>query len=145
MGEVRPVQITTQALINAPIEAVWRAFNDPADILMWDMSEGWRTTWVSNNLTVDGRLELRIESRHGGEGFDFGATYTNIQPMRVIEWRTDEDRHVRVEFRQTDAGIVVHQTFEAEPAPSVDEQRQDWQAVLDSFSRHVASAKIREC
>src|SRR3546814_12051137 len=67
------------------------------------------------------------------------ATYTKLEPMRVIEWRTDDDRHVRVEFAETEAGVIVHQTFDAEPAPSVDEQRQDWQGVLDNFARHVTA------
>src|SRR3546814_10545184 len=72
------------------------------------------------------------------------ATYTKLEPMRVIEWRTDDDRHVRVEFAETEAGVIVHQTFDAETAPSVDEQRQDWQGVLDNFARHVTAVRSEE-
>ncbi|GGJ64762.1 MULTISPECIES: SRPBCC domain-containing protein [Alphaproteobacteria] len=133
------MKITTEALIDSPIETVWRAFNDPADIVQWDASDDWRTTWASNDLQVGGLLKLRIEPRHDGTSFDFAATYTRLEPMRVIEWRTDDDRHVRVEFAETEAGVVVHQTFDAEPTPSVDEQRQDWQGVLDNFARHVTA------
>lgn len=133
------MKIMTEALIDAPIGTVWRTFNDPADIVLWDASDDWRTTWASNDLQVGGLLKLRIEPRHEGTGFDFTATYTRLEPMRVIEWRTDDDRHVRVEFAETEAGIIVHQLFDAEPTPSVDEQRQDWQGVLDNFARHVTA------
>jgi len=133
------MKIMTEALIAAPIETVWRMFNDPADIVLWDASNDWRTTWASNDLQVGGQLRLRIEAKHEGPGFDFTATYTKLEPLRTIEWRTDDDRHVRVEFAKTDAGVIVRQLFDAEPTLSVDEQRQDWQGVLDNFARHVTA------
>ena len=133
------MKITTEALIGVPIETVWRAFNDPVDILQWDASEDWRTTWASNDLRVGGLLKLRIEPRRCGASFDFAATYTIIEPMRLIEWRMEDDRDVRVAFRETGAGVVVKQTFDAEPTSSVDEQRRDWQSVLDGFARHVTA------
>lgn len=107
--------------------------------MRWDASHNWRTTWASNDLQVGGLLKLHIEPRHDGTGFDFAATYTRLEPMPAIEWRTDDDRHVLVEFAEIEAGVIVHQTFDAEPALSVDEQRQDWQAVLDNFARHVTA------
>ena len=133
------MKIMTEVLIAAPIETVWWAFNNPADIVLWDFSEDWRTTWASNDLRVGGQLRLRIEPRNEGTGFDFTATYTKLEPMRVIEWLTDDDHHVRVEFAETEAGVVVQQLFDAEPTLSEDEQRQDWQGVLDNFARHVAA------
>lgn len=133
------MDVIVETLVEAPIEAVWRMFNEPADILMWDTSDDWYTTSVSNDLKVGARLQLRIESRLGGAGFDFGATYIEVQPMTVIARRTDEGRHVRVEFRDASKATLVHQTFEAEAEPSINDQRRDWQAVLDNFARHVAA------
>ncbi|MCK8785055.1 SRPBCC domain-containing protein [Roseomonas sp. NAR14] len=135
--------ITVERLVAAPIEEVWRAFNDPADILAWDAAEAWRTTSASNDLRVGGRLELRIEPRQGGAGLGFGATYTDVRPMRLIAWRTDESRLVRVEFRQAEGGVLVHQTFEGEAGTSVEEQRRDWQSVLDRFAAHVEARPAR--
>jgi uncharacterized protein YndB with AHSA1/START domain len=133
------VKITTEALIDVPIETVWRAFNDSTEIVRWDASAEWHTTWASNDLELGGLLKLRIESKHDGSGFDFVATYIRIEPMRVIEWQTDDDRNVHIEFVETEAGVIVRQIFDAEPIPSVDEQRQDWQGVLDNFARHVTA------
>src|SRR3546814_5148850 len=78
------MKIMTEALVDAPIGTVWRTFNDPADIVLWDASDDWRTTWASNDLRVGGLLRLRIEPRHGDTGFDFTATYNKLEPMRVI-------------------------------------------------------------
>jgi uncharacterized protein YndB with AHSA1/START domain len=137
---IATVKITTKVLIDAPIETVWRSFNDPADIVQWDASDDWRTVWASNDLRVGGLLQLRFEKRRDGTRFDFAATYIKIEPLRLIEWRTDDERQVCVEFAETQAGVVVHQSFDAESNLSVDEQRQDWQVVLDNFARHVATS-----
>lgn len=135
------MQITTEAVIAAPIGTVWRVFNDPDEILKWDVSPEWRTVEASNDLRIGGRLQLRIEPFWGGPAFDYGVTYTRIEPMRLIEWRTDDDRYVCVVFQEAEDGVVVSQAFEAEPSPSPDAQRQDWQGVLDNFARHVATVR----
>jgi len=136
------MRITVETTIAAPIDLVWQAFNDPDDILKWDASEEWRTISASNDLKVGGLLELRIEPRHDGTAFDFVATYTAVEPMRLIEWRTGDNLVARVEFNEIDAGVVVHQTFDAEPTTPIDEQRCEWQGVLDSFARHVMASNV---
>ena len=137
------MNLTVETAVAAPVAAVWRAFNEPDDILQWDASDEWYTTRASNDLTVGGRLSLRIEPTDGGTGFDVVATYTRIEPNRLIECRMDDgqlaDRFVLVEFFETAAGVTVRQTFEADPAQPDGSQRADWQAVLDRFARYVAS------
>lgn len=129
--------------IAAPIDGVWRAFNDPHDILQWDASADWQTTRATNDLRVGGQLELRIDAKYGGPGLDFAATYMRVEPQRLIEWRVDDGQHVRVEFIETSTGVTVRQTFDADDTASVEDQRRDWQGVLDSFARHAASTQKR--
>ena len=137
------MRIRTEVLIDAPLDVVWRAFNDPAEITQWDASDDWRTTWASNDLRVGGLLRLRIEPRHGEAGFDFAATYMWVEPMRRIDWRMEDGRHVRVDFRETGAGVMVNQAFDAEAVPSIEEQYRDWQGVLESFACHAAAIAER--
>lgn len=136
------MKITVEAKVDAPLDFVWQAFNDPGEILQWDGSSDWWTTSASNDLRVGGRLELRIDATDGISGFDFTAVYTRIEPGRLIEWRGDDDQHVRVEFLRAGSGVVLRQTFDAEPTLSQEEQRADWQAVLDRFARHCGRQNL---
>src|SRR3954447_19432981 len=133
------MKITIETHVAAPIADVWRAFNNPDDIVRWDASDDWHTTWASNDLKVGGKLLLRIEANDGGSGmgFDFAATYTQIEPNRLIELREDDDRMARLEFIETDTGVTLRQTFDADSKLPEDQQRADWQAVLDRFARYV--------
>lgn len=134
------MKIIIEVSIPAPIDAVWHAFNDPAQIVQWDASDEWHTTRASNDLKVGGQLKLRIEVKNGNSGFDFTATYTQVKSNRLLEWRqVDDDRVVRVEFAESGAGTIVRQRFDADPTIAHDEERADWQGVLDNFKQYVAA------
>ena len=137
------MKITVETIVVAPIADVWRAFNEPEDILRWDANDDWYTTGASNDLRVGGKLSLRIESSEGDPGFDVEATYTQVDPNQLIECLMDDgrlaDRIVLVEFFETDTGVTVRQTFDAESTLPAAPQRSDWQAVLDRFGRYVES------
>lgn len=130
------MKITIETNVAASIADTWRVFNHPDDIVQWDASDDWHTIWASNDLKVGGKLLLRIEANDGNAGFDFAATYTQIKLNRLIEFRED-DRMVRLEFIETDTGVIIRQTFDAESRRSEDQQRSKWQTVLDRFARYV--------
>lgn len=133
------VDISVHSTVHGSLTIVWREFNEPSSIIQWDVSPNWYTTWCTNDVRVGGRLEQLIEPRGKGSPFNFCATYTTVDPMRSLTWQTAEGQTVRVEFTESEDGRVeVHQTFSGDPALSVEEQRDDWQRVLDSFARHVA-------
>lgn len=69
-------------------------------------------------------------------GFDFGGTYTRVEPMSLIE-ASFGDRGMTVEFSQTADGVRVRETFDAEEQNSVEMQKAGWQAILDNFKRHT--------
>lgn len=135
------MKITIETNVAAPIAHVWQAFNNPDDILQWDTSDDWYTTWASNDLKIGGKLLQRMETTDGGTGFDVAATYTQIKPNRLIEFQMDDgrivDRMVRLEFIETGTGVTIRQTFAAEPEQPEDQQRSEWQVVLDRFARYA--------
>lgn len=132
------MKIRIQAHVGAPIGDTWRAFNSPEDILQWDASDDWHTTRASNELKVGAKLVLRIEANDGGPGFDFAATYTQIALTRLIEFRNDDDgQMVRLDFVESGKGVTIYQSFDADPTQPHDQQRQEWQTVLDRFARYV--------
>lgn len=131
------MQITIEKNIIATIDEVWNAFNNPHDILQWDYTDEWKTTWVSNDLKVGGQLLLRTENSENSEGFDFSATYTKIERNRLIEFRDNDERMVYLEFIENDNNVTIRQTFDAISTLSENDQRLEWQSVLDRFAQHV--------
>ncbi|MHC8300341.1 SRPBCC domain-containing protein [Pseudomonas sp. ZS1P83] len=131
------MKINIETSVAASIADTWQAFNNPEDIVQWDASDDWHTTRASNDLKVGGKLLLRIEANDGGLGFDFAATYTQIKLNRLIEFRDDDGRVVRLDFVESDKGVTIRQTFDAESTQPEDQQRKEWQIVLNRFARYV--------
>lgn len=77
-----------------------------------------------------------MEARDGSFGFDFAGTYTSIEPFRLIEYEFG-GRKAGVDFAEGASGVLVRVTFDAEDENPAEMQRDGWQAILDSFARHV--------
>jgi uncharacterized protein YndB with AHSA1/START domain len=138
MKHETPMKITIETLVNADLNRVWRAWNDPEAIRQWNAaSDDWHTPRASVDLREGGKFTSRMEAKDGSEGFDFEGTYTRIVPHRLIEYRMSDGREVRVEFKPEAGGVRVRETFDAETENPPELQRQGWQAILDNFVRHV--------
>lgn len=135
------MKITVETKIAAPIADVWRAWTTPDDIKQWNAaSDDWHTTKAAVDLRVGGAFSSRMEAKDGSKGFDFAGTYTRIENGKLIE-SAFGDRLLRVEFSAGPDGAAVRETFDAETTHSEDQQRQGWQAILDSFKRHVEARR----
>lgn len=135
------MKITVEALINAPIEAVWQAWTTPDDIKQWNAaSDDWHTTSASVDLRVGGGFSSRMEAKDGSMGFDFAGTYTKVVPHQVLEC-TFGERTMQVEFVAGANGVTVRETFDAEQTHSIEQQRDGWQAILNNFARHVEAKR----
>ena len=129
--------ITVEVCVAAPVEAVWRAWTSPADIMQWNAaSADWHTTASCVDLREGGAFSSRMEAKDGTMGFDFHGVYTRIVDHALIEARMG-GRALAVAFLPGPDGVVVRESFDAEPAHSIAQQTQGWQAILDRFKRHV--------
>ena len=132
------MKITVETPVKAPIDRVWDAWNNPADIEQWNAAqEDWHTTRSEVDLREGGKFLSRMEARDGSVGFDFEGTYTRVVPEERVEYRMSDGREVTVEFVQQPDGVLVRETFDAESENPPELQRQGWQAILDNFGRHV--------
>jgi hypothetical protein len=77
-----------------------------------------------------------MEAKDGSMGFDFAGEYTGVVEHQLLV-ASFGGRSLWVEFIPGEAGVTVRETFEAETVYPVEQQRQGWQAILDSFARHV--------
>jgi uncharacterized protein YndB with AHSA1/START domain len=131
------MKIAVETTVAAPIEQVWRAYTTPEDIKQWNAaSDDWHTTTATVDLRVGGLFSSRMEAKDGSVGFDFAGTYTNIVEHKLIEYSFG-DRAAQVEFDGRPDGVRVRVTFDSESTHSIEEQREGWQAILNSFTRHV--------
>jgi uncharacterized protein YndB with AHSA1/START domain len=135
------MKITVSTRVDAPLQAVWRAYTTPADILVWNTaSPDWHTTAASVDLRPGGAFSSRMEAKDGSFGFDFAGVYTKVVEGERIEYDFGDRKGV-VRFEAAGDGVAVSVTFDSEPTHSEEQQRAGWQAILDSFSRHVAHSR----
>jgi len=131
------MKIIVSTIADAPLHEVWRAYTTPEDIQRWNAaSPDWHTTSASVDLRPGGKFSSRMEAKDGSFGFDFEGEYTKVVPLQRIEY-TFGGRTAVVEFTEATQGVTVTVTFDGEPTHSEDQQRTGWQAILDSFARHV--------
>ena len=131
------MKITVESIVKAPVDKVWRAYTTPEDIKQWNTaSEDWHTTQSKVDLREGGAFSSRMEAKDGSFGFDFAGTYTKIVPHKLIEYSFG-DRVGVVEFVTGTKGVTVRSTFDAEAENPIEQQRQGWQAILDSFAEHI--------
>lgn len=130
--------ITVETMVNAPIEKVWRFWNEPAHIEEWaHASEDWVCPHAENDLRIGGRFLTRMESADGKQGFDFTGTYTEVEENSRIEYAMDDGRKVKVYFENYPEGVKVSETFDPENVNPLEMQRAGWQAILDNFKKCV--------
>lgn len=134
------MEISVETDVNAPIGSVWSAWITSGDITSWNFaSDEWCCPRAEIDLSNGGKFNYRMEAKDGSMGFDFVGEFTDIQPHRSISYRIADGRDVRVEFIQTENGVKVVETFEAEDENSAEQQRQGWLCILTNFKKHVES------
>ncbi|MBX4188075.1 MAG: SRPBCC family protein [Candidatus Doudnabacteria bacterium] len=133
--------ITIEALIKAPVEKVWEYLNKPEHITHWAFaSDDWQAPSAENDLTVGGKLKVRMEAKDGSSGFDMVGVYTAVEQNKLIEYKMG-DRNVKIEFMPVAEGTKVTQTFDPENENPREMQKAGWQAILDNFKKYVESSR----
>ena len=131
------MKIAIETIIAAPVERVWDAFTTPADIVQWNFaSDDWRCPGAEVDLRVGGVHKARMEAKDGSFGFDFEGVYEEVVPRSAITLAMCDGRKARTTFEPVGSSTRVTTVFDADANP-VEMQRDDWQAILDNFRRHV--------
>ncbi|HRH04769.1 MAG TPA: SRPBCC family protein [Burkholderiaceae bacterium] len=131
------MKVTIETTVQAPIAKVWAAWTTPDDIKQWNAaSHDWHTTQAVVDLREGGAFSSRMEAKDGSFGFDFAGIYTKVVPNELLEF-TFGDRAAKVEFLNSENGVLVRETFDAETEHPIEMQRQGWQAILNNFAKHV--------
>jgi len=72
--------ITVQAVIDAPVEEVWKLNTEPEHITQWNYaSDDWHTPRAENDLKAGSKFLFRMEAKDGSSGFDFYGIYDEVK------------------------------------------------------------------
>lgn len=133
-----PNTITVQAIVKAPLDKVWRYWNEPQHITHWAFaSHDWEAPVAENDVRVGGRFKTTMAAKDKSARFDFTGTYTDVKEHQHIAYKIDDSRTVQVSFTELPAGIQITETFEPEHMNSEELQRGGWQAILNNFKKYV--------
>ena len=134
------VQITVEAILNAPVEKVWEYWCKPEHITQWyNASPDWHAPKAENDLQVGGKFSTRMEAKDGSMGFDFGGVYNEVKENELITYTLEDERKVSIHFSIDGNTTKVIETFEAEDENPIEMQKGGWQAILDNFKNYVES------
>ena len=129
--------ITVTIGIQAPIEHIWRFWNEPKDIQQWNnINSDWHTPVVQNDCRPGGEFLYRMGTKDGRFSFDFTGKYDVVTEHKFISYTLNSGRTASITFSQ-DNPVLLTETFEPDDKPSVEEQRDFCQAILNSFRDYV--------
>ena len=129
--------ITVTIDVFAPIENIWKAWNDPTAIQQWNnINDDWQTPVVQNDCRPGGEFLYRMGTKDGRFSFDFTGKYDEVVKHELISYTLHSGRTASITFSQG-YPVVITETFEPDEQPSVEEQRDFCQAILHSFKNYV--------
>lgn len=130
--------ITVEATVNAPVEKVWKFWNEPAHITKWcAASDDWHAPYADNDLRKDGKFKTTMAAKDGSFSFDFEGTYTNVEQHKKIGYVMSDGRRATIIFTADGNKTHVSETFDPEEINSLEMQRGGWQAILDNFKKYT--------
>jgi uncharacterized protein YndB with AHSA1/START domain len=133
--------VTIETTVQAPIEKVWDCWTKPEHITKWNFaSNDWCCPTSNVDLRVGGTFSTRMESKDGRHGFDFGGTYTVVEPLQKIAYTMGDGRTVDITFTVQTDQVKVVETFQAENTNAIEMQRSGWQSILNNFKKHVENS-----
>lgn len=131
-------KVTIQAVIQAPVDKVWRFYNEPEHMTKWSFaSEDWHAPRAQNDLRVGGKFVTRMEAKDGSMGFDFGGTYDIVEQHKAISYMMEDGRRVDTTFADHGDTTEVVSVFDAESTHPVELQQAGWQAILNNFKSYT--------
>lgn len=131
-------KITVQTPIQADVQKVWDYYTKPEHMTQWNFAaDDWHCPKAENDLRPGGKLKSRMEAKNGSFGFDFEATYDEVQEPKKISYTMGDGRQATTLFEGSGGNTNLTITFDAENQNPVEMQQQGWQAILNNFKKYT--------
>ncbi len=133
--------ITIEVTVKSSVEKVWEYWTEPQHITNWNYaSDDWCCPKAVNNLVVGGRFSYTMAAVDGTNSFDFSGVYTQIERLKKINYKLDDNRQVQIIFeKNSESTTKIIENFEIESENSEKLQRDGWQAILNNFKKYSES------
>ena len=130
--------ITVQSVIHASVSKVWQCWTEPDHIIQWNFANNdWHCPKAENNLTVGGKFSYTMAAKDGSFSFDFWGVYDQVELYKSINYSLGDGRKMSVSFIAENDATLIKQIFDPEEINPAEIQAAGWQAILDSFKKHV--------
>ena len=131
-------QIQIETIISAAVPKVWSYWTEPQHITRWNFAiPEWHCPQATNDLKVGGKYSARMEARDGSFGFDFEATYDQVENQKKIVYTMPDGRKVTTSFDNLGNKTKVTTVFDAEKQNPEEMQRNGWQSILNNFKKYT--------
>jgi uncharacterized protein YndB with AHSA1/START domain len=133
--------ITIETTVQAPVEKVWKCWNEPEHIMQWcQASDDWHAPHAENDPRTGGKFTTTMAAKDGSFSFDFGGVYDQVIEHQLIEYTMGDGRKAKVVFTPEGDATKVVETFDMEDQNPEEMQREGWKAILESFRKHTEAA-----
>ena len=131
-------EITIEAIVNAPIDKVWKYWNEPAHITKWcSASPDWHAPAAENDLKAGGKFTTTMAAKDGSMSFDFWGIYDQVKTNELIEYTMGDGRKAKIVFSKLGDTTKVVESFEPESENPREMQQAGWQAILNNFKSYT--------
>jgi len=131
-------EITIEATVSAPIDKVWKYWNEPAHIMKWcQASPEWHVPAADNDLKAGGKFTTTMAAKDGSMSFDFWGIYDTVNTNELIEYTMGDGRKMKIVFTKSGDVTKVVESFEPEGENPREMQQAGWQAILNSFKSYT--------
>lgn len=132
--------ITVKTTIKAPIKLIWETLTKPSHIMKWNhASPDWECPHAENDVRVGGKFVYRMSAKDKSMSFDFSGKFVKVEMGKELSYVIDDGRAVSIILEEKGNSVDVIETFEAENSNPKAMQQNGWQAILNSFKKHVES------
>lgn len=132
--------ITITATLAADTKKAWDYYTQPEHITQWNFAiDTWCCPSASNDMRIGGKYSARMEAKDGSFGFDFEATYNEIEEHKKIVYTIADGREVSIYFTPQGEQTEVTVLFEAEQQNPKEMQRDGWLAILNNYKKYTES------
>ena len=130
-------KITVSEVINADKNKVREYYTNPKHIVNWNFADpSWHCPKAENDMRVGGVYKARMEAKDGSFGFDFIATYKEIDPGNQFLYEFG-GRCATVSMLESDGKTSVTIVFDPETENSIELQQTGWQMILNNFKSYA--------